>query len=307
MTNWLPAMSSAFRLSDHAVGSAWTGHIPFMFGIVSLLKPRLFVELGVHNGASFFAACQVAKAESIDMKCVGVDHWEGDQHAGLYDDRVFNEFVATLEANYASFASFIRDDFANAVHEFEDESIDLLHIDGFHSYDAVKNDFTTWLPKLSDRAVVLFHDINEFSRDFGVWRFWRELENEYGARALSLGNDHGLGILFVGKDSVSALGGEESFLRFVESWEVSQTLFASLSDLTKKIASLNRQHVEALLQQRQEIRSENRVAWAEVEAATNRLPIRIAIRLTNLFEALRGRASAKPTRAIKRAKQKIVG
>ena len=277
-----------------------------MFSIVSLLKPRLFVELGVHNGASFFAACQVAKAESIDIKCVGVDHWQGDTHAGLYDDSVFNEFVSTLEANYSSFASFIRDDFSQTVSQFEDGSIDLLHIDGFHSYDAVKHDFTTWLPKLSNQAVVLFHDINEFSRGFGVWRFWRELEKEHGERALSLGSDHGLGILFLGEDSLSAFGGEEEFFDFVASWEVTQTLFASLSDLTKKVNSVNQAHAKALRQQREQLLRESKAAWAEVEAATNRLPIRIAIRLTNLFEGLRGRASAKPGRAINRAKRKLL-
>ena len=37
--------------------------------------------------------------------------------------------------------------------------IDFLFIDGDHSYDGVRTDVEAWFPKLSERALVLFHDI----------------------------------------------------------------------------------------------------------------------------------------------------
>ena len=40
----------------------------------------------------------------------------------------------------------------------------------FHAHEAAKGDFERWLPKLSARGVILFHDTNEHRKDFGVWR-----------------------------------------------------------------------------------------------------------------------------------------
>ena len=61
------------------------------------------------------------------------------------------------------------------------------------------NDFETWLPRMSDRGIVLFHDTNEFRADFGVWRFWRNVREKYPY--LEFGHGHGLGVLLVGKAS----------------------------------------------------------------------------------------------------------
>jgi hypothetical protein len=86
--------------------------------------------------------------------------------------------------------------FDQALTRIPDASVDLLHIDGLHTYDAVKNDYETWLPKLSDRAVVLFHDTMETQRDFGVHRLWAELSPN--VPSFNFEHGHGLGILALG-------------------------------------------------------------------------------------------------------------
>src|SRR3954447_7722173 len=167
----------AVLLQPDRVGlpSAWWGHVPFAHWLVHELKPRLLVELGTQHGISFSAFCNAVKRDRLATRCYAVDTWKGDEHAGFYDESVFDNINAFVQQNYSSFATLIRNSFDSTVGLFEDGSIDLLHIDGSHSYEAVKADFEGWLPKLSDRGVVLFHDIAVYERSFGVWRFWKEI------------------------------------------------------------------------------------------------------------------------------------
>jgi hypothetical protein len=60
----------------------------------------------------------------------------------------------------------------------------------------VSHDFNTWRETLSERAVVLFHDVREYQEGFGVHRYWDELRGEYPSFTFEHG--HGLGVLAVG-------------------------------------------------------------------------------------------------------------
>lgn len=175
--------------------SAWTEHAPFAFWLVETLKPRSIVELGVHTGFSYFALCQAVRALSLETRCFGIDRWTGDEHAGFYGDEVY-EAVCRHNRRYDDFSRPIRSEFSDVSTQFIGGSIDLLHIDGFHGYEAVRQDFETWLPKISDRGVILFHDVTEFSEGFGVHRLWAELRRHYPHFAFTHG--HGLGVLGVG-------------------------------------------------------------------------------------------------------------
>jgi len=177
--------------------SAWTQHIPFAFFLMAVLRPKKVVELGSFLGASFFAFCQAAKEYNIETECYAVDTWEGDDHAGHYDNDVYKAVVAA-HAHYRDFAYLLRMTFDKAHALSETDDIDLLHIDGLHTYEAVKHDFETWLPKMSKQGVIIFHDTAEVKDDFGVWRLWAEISSKYPSANFMHG--HGLGILLVGDE-----------------------------------------------------------------------------------------------------------
>jgi hypothetical protein len=187
-----------FNLPALLPNSAWSGHIPFLFALFRMLRPAIFVELGVHTGASLIAAASAAAAYRVPTKLVGVDTFIGDEHTGQYDgDGLYNGLRAYLAETFPS-VTLERSYFAEALPRFPPASIDILHIDGLHTYEAVREDFSTWFDRVSRHGVILMHDIGVRDRGFGVHLLWDELK----ARMLTLEfpHSHGLGVILLGPD-----------------------------------------------------------------------------------------------------------
>ncbi|GBF48790.1 putative glycosyltransferase [Leptospira ryugenii] len=177
---------------------SWVKHLPFAYYLMQHVRPGVLVELGVHTGNSFCAFAEAARIFNIDTKFYGVDTFEGEKHAGFYDTSVYDELSHYTKLNFNESVSLLKMRFEEAVHYFTDKSIDVLHIDGLHTYEAVKSDFDTWLPKMKPNGIILFHDTLVRRDEFGVWKLWSEIkDNYYHSYEFSFG--HGLGVLFLGE------------------------------------------------------------------------------------------------------------
>jgi hypothetical protein len=176
------------------VFSTWVDHLPFAYDLVAAIRPGLLVELGVYNGLSFFTFCQSLVENDIDGVAYGIDCWEGDEHTDAYDDSIYKEVSAHARDHYRGITYLLRMYFNEALRHFEDDSIDLLHIDGLHTYEAVKEDFSNWYPKVKPGGIILFHDVMARIKDFGAWKYFEELEGRY-EEVFKFNHGFGLGVL----------------------------------------------------------------------------------------------------------------
>jgi hypothetical protein len=219
----------------------WIGHIPFMCWFLKELKPKIFVELGTHLGNSYFSACQLVKESKLKTKCFAVDTWEGDEQSGYYGNQVFEQVSSNNIANYQEFSKLIRMKFDDAVLHFKDQSIDLLHIDGLHTYEAVHHDFTTWLPKMSTDGFIIFHDTKVTERGFGVWKLWSELIKLY-PNNFEFDHSYGLGVIGLGRHC-----NIESLYNFFSEKEKFKNYFSVLGESIKNRYELNKFKQDAIL------------------------------------------------------------
>lgn len=188
-------------------GFPWAGHKYFAYDLISNVKPQKIVELGTEYGTSLWSFSQAVKDQQIFAELDAIDTWTGDVHIGHYGEEVFkkvkeiqNKFYPELKIN------LIRETFDEALKFFGDNSIDILHIDGTHTYEAVKHDFENWFPKVKDGGIILFHDIVVIRDDFGVYKFWKELKDKY--QTIEFCYSYGLGVLFKGDNELYTLKDE---------------------------------------------------------------------------------------------------
>src|SRR5918993_2647958 len=126
-----------FHAPERAVDPpSWLDHTPFAFWIIDALQPATFVELGCHSGNSYSSFAQAVQTLGLQTSCYAVDTWRGDPHSGVFDDSVFHEWSEYHGRRFSTFSSLIRATFDEALEHFPAASIDLLHIDGYHTYAA---------------------------------------------------------------------------------------------------------------------------------------------------------------------------
>ena len=181
--------------------SPWSGHRLFAYDYVCNIKPQCIVELGSYYGCSSFTFLQAIKDKGLDTLFYAIDTWAGDSFTkNDYVENIYEEYQKLYRNCFSAQKAYVlRMTFDEAVKKFEDNTIDLLHIDGSHNYEDVKHDFELWKGKVKNNGVIFFHDIGEdelFGKKMGSHLFWEEIKTKYGC-TVEFPFSFGLGILFL--------------------------------------------------------------------------------------------------------------
>ena len=196
-TDWVVSdpRYDADQLNPKLKFAYWEGHRDFAYDLLQFVRPERLVELGSQYGCSLFTFCQAVRDFKLDTEINAVDMWSGDIGAEITGEEVYALVQKTAATYYPEVnLHLFQMCFDDARPNFADNSIDILHIDGGHTFEDVEHDFTTWLPKLKENGIVLFHDVYS-PIDQGSCDHWEKTKKEYDCY-FDFTHSCGLGILF---------------------------------------------------------------------------------------------------------------
>jgi predicted O-methyltransferase YrrM len=180
-----------------------------LYGLTKTLKPEVCVEIGSARGKS---ACFVGMAlkENERGKLYAIDPHDTTD----WNDPASVDSYPIMKANLEkvgvqNYVEIVRAYSQDAARRW-DKPIDILFIDGDHSYEGVKRDWELFLPFVRPFGVVLFHDAvwplipgwqDTGGRTLGVPQLLDELRAE-GYPVLTLDRDFGVSLVQVSKGGI---------------------------------------------------------------------------------------------------------
>lgn len=177
-------MSSALKeIIEYS--NTWEGHVKFAKWLAAQWDYPEIIDLGVDYGLSTFSFALGNRCANV----TGIDCFEGDPHSGFRDTQQVVEDFKTKHG--LSNVNFIKGYFDDVVQSSSYCSADIIHIDGLHTYEAVKHDFNTWLPILKHEGVILMHDTRAYKPGFGVGKLFYEIDMP----KLNFSDSYGLGVV----------------------------------------------------------------------------------------------------------------
>lgn len=192
---WLQATATAPE------GSTFTEHAPFIRLLVELLQPSTYVQLGLGSGASYLTVREAVVALGLTCACYGLESGADPEVAGAEPQQAAPPLLALHDGAFGGCSQLLFPTCTDeALAAVPDGSVDLLQLDapshGVQTYPALAKELAAWMPKLSQRAVVLVYDLHGQQQGFGRRRLWEELVPRYPH--FLCGHGQGLGLLAVG-------------------------------------------------------------------------------------------------------------
>lgn len=164
--------------------SAWKGHEDFAIDLIQKLQPKTIVDLGVDYGFSTFAMALPGIG-----KVYGIDWFQGDEYAGQRN--TYKDVLDELAKQNLPNVEIIKGDFS-VIADPWNKPIDILHIDGDHSFEAISQNFSDWAGLVKRNGVIMMHDTCSFKETVGKffaqipdWKYFKH----------NFEHSHGLGVV----------------------------------------------------------------------------------------------------------------
>jgi predicted O-methyltransferase YrrM len=152
-----------------------------LLGIIAKRQPKVILEIGTASGGTLFAFAKVASPNAI---IISVDLPEGEFGGSYYPYRIpyyksFAKFKQKIKLIRADSHSKSTLDKVKKI--LSERQLDLLFIDGDHTYEGVRKDFEMYSGLVKKGGLIAFHDICYHAPETGceVHKFWREIKKHY--------------------------------------------------------------------------------------------------------------------------------
>ena len=164
---------------------------------IARIQPKLILEIGTARGGTLYL---LSRFSSPDAHVISLD-LPGGIHGGGYPRFRIPFFKTFVSKNQK--LSLIREDshdpstLIKIKKLLKDQKLDLLFIDGDHTYEGVKKDFEMYSPLVKTGGIIAFHDIAIQPPELNchVDKFWNEIKKDFNFREiLKEGDPRSLGI-----------------------------------------------------------------------------------------------------------------
>ena len=147
---------------DNIEGRVCHTRVLVLYILCELYDIKNYLEIGVHNGASMSFVVSHPKVN----KCIGIDLFENTFGHYIKDNITFDRSKSNILSNCINNKEiiFIKGNSKNdetlkqLEHNMGNDELDLLFIDGDHSYESVKSDFTIYERYVRHGGLIVFDD-----------------------------------------------------------------------------------------------------------------------------------------------------
>lgn len=155
--------------------------ILYFSNIANTINPKRVLEIGTASGGTLFLFTIVADPEAT---IISIDLPSGPFGGGYPRWRIplYKSFARESQRIFLIRANSHNPETLKTVKRIlKDEKIDLLFIDGDHTYEGVKKDFEMYNSLVRKGGIIAFHDIvpGPLENVGGVPRFWCEVKDNY--------------------------------------------------------------------------------------------------------------------------------